>query len=786
MLIVDDAEYATGPTVDVITAIAAAADQLALLLLIVIDPSGGGPAVSAFSRLDPSGAMTIAVDPMTDDEMATVVTADGVDPSAVPAIIAMAGGLPGVARREAAAWAERTASERLRIAAVSSLGATATAQRAQASVLDEVLELVDVRKRRDELWSTRWAGRQPYRALSTYGPQDAELFVGRERLVAELAARVLERRLVVVAGASGSGKSSLVRAGLVPLARSGRLPGAESWSTHLIVPGFDPLASLAAVDNLDDPRTCLLVVDQFEETFAAPTSTIHRFAAQLVDLACDPDLDVHVVLVVRSDAYVRVASLPSLGELAADNPVLVGPPSDDEMRRIVVEPARRTGASVEPALVDLIADDVGGYEAALPLVSAALADLWERRDAGMLRCERYVELGGLANSVERLGTQALVDAGEDHVDAVRRILLMLADVTEEGVWTRRRVPLGELPNDQRALDSLVSSRLVVVADHTVDIVHEVVFTAWPQLATWLEEARGDIVRERELSSAARTWDVDGRPDDNLWRGARLQAALEWAERLPESLPPVVGEFLAAGRELSEREATEMRTQLARERRARRRATRRLGVAAVLLVLALVAGTSAVVSRNRARDAATEAVVSGNQARDAAAEARTRKIEAEHQALVSSSVALRGTDRQLAALLAVEAHRIAPSAATEDALFGLFTAAPGVGPTTDGIANQVSSNSYLSDDGRLRHDGRRPCRRAPSRRRDRHRRRRVRRASERGRCGCHGTLRRRALPGARNGGHRRRPVQLAVGVGPANGPAALSDGLAARSRPDPQR
>ena len=105
---------------------------------------------------------------------------------------------------------------------------------------------------------------------------------------------------------------------------------------------------------------------------------MQRFAAQLVDLARDPDLDVHVVLVVRSDAYLRVAALPLLGELAADSPILVGPPSDDELRRIVVEPARRTGASVEPALVDLIAHDVGGYEAALPLVSAALADLWER------------------------------------------------------------------------------------------------------------------------------------------------------------------------------------------------------------------------------------------------------------------------------------------------------------------------------------------------------------------------------------------------------------------------
>ena len=143
VLILDDGEYATGPTVDLTAAIAAAADQLALLLLIVIDPSAGGPAVSAFSWLDHGAAMAIEVESMTDDELATVLAADGVEPTAMPAIIAISDGLPGVARREAAAWAERTASERLRVAAMSSVGATAIAQRAQASVLDEVLELVD-------------------------------------------------------------------------------------------------------------------------------------------------------------------------------------------------------------------------------------------------------------------------------------------------------------------------------------------------------------------------------------------------------------------------------------------------------------------------------------------------------------------------------------------------------------------------------------------------------------------------------------------------------------------
>src|SRR4029077_1187865 len=172
----------------------------------------------------------------------------------------------------------------------------------------------------------------------------------------------------------------------------------------------DPIASLNAIDELDEPGPQLLVVDQFEEAFTAPPPTIERFAGRLLDLTEDPDLDVHVVLVVRSDEYDKLAAQPTLGEPASRAPVVVGPPTDDEIRRIVAEPARRTGTSVEPALVELVARDVGGYEAALPLVSAAMAQVWEQRDAGVMRGECYIRLGGLATVVERLGEQTLADA----------------------------------------------------------------------------------------------------------------------------------------------------------------------------------------------------------------------------------------------------------------------------------------------------------------------------------------------------------------------------------------
>ena len=267
------------------------------------------------------------------------------------ALVAVADGLPGVARREAAAWAERVASDRLHAAAASAIGALTASDEARASVFDEVVHLVTARARRNELVSTSWAGRQPYRALASYGPEDADLFVGRERLVAELAARVLDRRLVAVVGASGSGKSSLVRAGLIPLVRSGQLPGGAPWRTQVVVPGRDPLAALDAVADLDEPGPQLLVVDQFEEALAGDEAD--AFASRLVDLVLDAALDVHVVIVVRADQYATLATSHGVSPNSSRTPRC------SSVRRRARNcsgssrcPAQRTGCVVEPGLVD--------------------------------------------------------------------------------------------------------------------------------------------------------------------------------------------------------------------------------------------------------------------------------------------------------------------------------------------------------------------------------------------------------------------------------------------------
>lgn len=662
LLIVDDVEWTPAPSISAIRAVAAAAERQ-MVLLVLVGHSGGGPGVQLIHDLEQSVAGTLELGPMTDHEIAEVVQSEGLDPHAADAVVAVAGGLPGVARREAAAWAERVATDRLNAAASASIGARSAAARAGESVLDEVLRLVEARGRRAALAGAESTGRQPYRSLSSYGPADADLFVGRERLVAELTARMLDRRLVAVVGASGSGKSSLVRAGLLPLVRSGRLPGGDQWRAHVIVPGLDPVAALDGVPGLDEPGPQLLIVDQFEEVLG--TDAVDTIAARLLDVVLDPALDVHIVLVVRADQLGVLASSRTLVELVEDGQVLVGPPTDEELRRIVTEPARRTGCTVDPELAALVAADVAGHDAALPLVSAALAEVWERRDGDVLTADVYTSIGGLASAVERIGERALQSIGTERRNEIRDAMLQLVDVTDDGTWLRRRRSGADMPAElEAAVEALVRARLVVHTGEDIEVVHEVVFRAWPQMVQWLEDARTDLTLERDLRTAARTWEVHERSDDNVLRGGRLHAATEWVARHGDAAPSIV-ELIAASRDLADREHGALARQLAHERRSRRRIRSALIAASVLLVLALVGGLLAVRGEQRADTAAGRA--------DAAARlAEARRDAALTDRLVAESASNLDRDLALSMLLAVEARRSADSADTRGALLDTLT------------------------------------------------------------------------------------------------------------------
>ena len=435
------------------------------------------------------------------------------------------------------------------------------------------------------------ADARPFNGLATFEPDDAALFFGRERLVGEVVAHVAGASLLGVVGASGSGKSSLIRAGLLPALSGGALPGSESWAQVVIRPGERPLEELARAGT---PR--VLVVDQLEEIFThgADENERREFLDRLASASRDGTL---VVLAVRSDFYGRLADYPEIAGALAESHVLVGAMTHAELRRAIELPALRAGAEVELALTDTLAGEVVDEPGALPLLSTTLLELWE---GGALTAAAYRETGGVRGSVARLAEGAFARFDPDEQATARSILLRLAG-GDGDLIVRRRASLDELdPGARHVLDTLISARLVTVSEGTAEVAHEALLREWPRLRGWLaEDAEGRRLHEHLIRSA-RDWDKRGRDTAELYRGARLASVLDWAVEHAAELNELERGFLDASRDAADVETR-------RVRRANRRLRVLLAGAAVLFTLAVVAGALALLSRSDAKASATAAV-----------------------------------------------------------------------------------------------------------------------------------------------------------------------------------
>ena len=502
----------------------------------------------------------------------------------------------------------------------------------------------------------------PFKGLASYDIADAGFFFGRERSVAELVARLAGSSFVGVVGPSGTGKSSIVRAGLVPALADGVLPGSDRWAVALTRPGITPSADLTRVataairrqghdpgdsdlagllDALPMGTRLLVVIDQFEELFTVCSDEAEReaFVRAITSLALDPGARAVVVVAVRADFYGRCAGYRDLAELLGPNHLLVGPMTPDELSRAIEFPARAAGLRVEPELTAALVNDMRDEPGALPLLSAALLDLWQRRDGRTIRLEAYARLGGVSASVSRLA-EAAVDRLADRLPVARTIFLRLATRAENGLHVRRPVALSALDGDRNpeiagVLAVLTEQRLVTIDEGTVEIAHEVLLRAWPRLRRWLEEdAEEGRVREH-VGRAAADWTATGEDPGELYRGARLSATLEWASEHEPELNEVERRFLAASRVAAEHE-------IERQRRMNRRLRWLLVGAVALAVLALGAGIFAATQQVRAE--------------------RQSEI-ADARAQAASAVAALGSDPGLAKLLTLTAAQTDPSIET---------------------------------------------------------------------------------------------------------------------------
>ena len=398
---------------------------------------------------------------------------------------------------------------------------------------------------------------------------DAPLFHGREELVARLCARLVDTTFVAVVGPSGAGKSSLVRAGLLPALAAGVLPGLADAQQHLLAPG-------APLPALDGPA--VVVVDQFEEVFAAITDDVARQPLprrphRTRRPAGHPGRGRAARRLRRS---VRRARQPR-ASCSATAPSWSGRCARTRSAARSSCPPASVGLRSEPALVDAIVSDMQDAPGALPLMSTALVEVWQGRSGATLTAAAYHRAGGVPGALARLAEAAFASLDEPAQAAARRILLRLAETGEGGVLVRRRVPrreLGDDPATARALHELVNRRLLTAGDTGVEVTHEALLTHWPRLAGWLAEDEQGRALRRHLAPAAAEWDVTGRPDAELYRGARLASALDWTgDRLAE-LTDVERDFLAASRDYADRQLAEETARADRQARARRRLLRR--------------------------------------------------------------------------------------------------------------------------------------------------------------------------------------------------------------------
>jgi eukaryotic-like serine/threonine-protein kinase len=433
----------------------------------------------------------------------------------------------------------------------------------------------------------------PYAGLSSFQEADADRFFGRTREIAAMVNRINDRPLLAVVGPSGTGKSSFVRAGLVPvLKRSG-----TAWEALVIRPGRNPLGSLASivaplmsssttveediaeqqrlVERLrNEPgyvgsvlrsrarrekRKILLFIDQFEELYTLVPDVQERmaFTACLSGIADDATSPIRVILSIRSDFLDRVPEDERfMGELSQGLYFLTSP-TRDGLRDALVQPAEMAGYQFEtPAMVDSMLEHLDATQGALPLLQFAATQLWEARDAKrrLLTESAYQSIGGIAGALASHADNVVAGMSTQERTLVRALCLRL--VTPER--TRAIVSadeLRELTKDtgemQRLIDHLVQARLLVVqtgggaTGATVEIVHESLIHSWPTLRRWLDEGQEDAGFLEQLRNAARQWQAKNFDSNLLWRGEMVEEALRFQRRYRGELPQLHQDFLEA-------------------------------------------------------------------------------------------------------------------------------------------------------------------------------------------------------------------------------------------------
>ncbi|MBK9711505.1 MAG: protein kinase [Kouleothrix sp.] len=521
-----------------------------------------------------------------------------------------------------------------------------------------------------QLLTVEQAVENPYKGLRAFQEADAADFFGREVLTHTLLARLREPgpfgRFLAVVGPSGSGKSSVVRAGLIPALRRGALPGSENWFVLELFPGARPIDELAqallriAVDppnNLIEPLTLddegllrvvdqvvpggdetevVLVIDQFEELFTLveDEAVSNHVLNTIIKAVTDPYSRVRVIITLRADFYDRPLLYPRFSELMRQRTEVVVPLAPEELKQAIVSPAERNGLAVAPELVDAILVDVSEQPGALPLLQYALTEVFERRSGRELTLTPYQASGGVLGALARRAEELYEDLPPAQHDAARQLFLRLVTLGEGVEDTRRRVRRSELipaGADAHALDAVIDvygqyrlltlDRDPITRAPTVEVAHEALIRTWQRLRQWLDASRDDLRIQRRVASAAAEWATSGQERSFLASGARLAQFEQWGAETKLALNAEERAYLDAS--LAERdkrralEAARQARESVLERQSRTFLRAMVGVFAVAALLALGLSVFAFQQRQVAVEQEQQAQQSAREVQDLA-------------------------------------------------------------------------------------------------------------------------------------------------------------------------
>ncbi|MDJ0516337.1 MAG: WD40 repeat domain-containing protein, partial [Trichodesmium sp. MO_231.B1] len=471
-------------------------------------------------------------------------------------------------------------------------------------------------------------GENPYKGLLAFQETDGDRFFGRETQIADLWEKLRSLyesadaiRLLPNYGPSGSGKSSLARAGLIPELARKPIPGYDTARVAILVPGTNPLEALATVlarivtndltpvgksreftgelkqinesaeyDGLrrianvfpDIAISPLIVlVDQFEEVYTLCENQTERdaFVGNLLCAAQDKSKRVTVIVTFRSDFLGETQKHSQLNRLFTEQGYLVPAMNQAELRQAIAKPAELAGHPLDEATINLLIKDTEGREGALPLLQFALTRIWEGLLEGKKPTQTLKEIGGVGGALAGEAQRIYDNLKPEEQEIARRVFLGLVQLGEGTKDTRRRAFLDSLeshqnqPEELKRVVNLFSApgvRLITLSatgsSETAEVTHEALFEHWGKFQEWLDGSREDIRFQRRLDEAAHHWNEQKRLEGNLWRPPDLELLQEYHQRLSKDMTPLQVEFFQVSSEAEKnRQEKERQQQLFQKR-----------------------------------------------------------------------------------------------------------------------------------------------------------------------------------------------------------------------------